>query len=439
MTVVDSRPSVRQLGFEPGLDGIRGVAILMVVVWHFGPDFRGHQLSWMPSGHLGVDLFFVLSGFLITALMLDEHSGAGRINFRGFYRRRAFRLLPALALFLAGHLLFAALVDVAPDPARLSPGITPVDEAASVIAVVFFASNWLWVFNSLWSTDFQFVEGMSHLWSLSVEEQFYLVWPGVTALLLARGPLAAYAIAFLTGSAVGVAGHFYVWAATRSSVRWMLSVAVVSIVTAVLVRVRLRHRDAWPLSVLATFVFAVLLYRNGRFDGPEVPFALYFDTFARADSLLVGGVLAHLWSRGWIPRRGPVALALLGWAVIIWSVSQRTLLDAYFYRYGWTVVALAAAFAIWGAVDASETAYGRLLSTRWLRAVGRVAYGLYLWHVLVFTVVRHTLDAQSVWLQSSVAIAATAAIVSLSWVWVEKPILARRYGADGFPRVATPE
>ena len=93
------RAPYRSLGHEPALDGLRGVAVLTVMLWHYPTEILGHSLHWLQSGHLGVDLFFVLSGFLITALMLNEHQHRGSISLPGFYRRRAFRLLPALVVF----------------------------------------------------------------------------------------------------------------------------------------------------------------------------------------------------------------------------------------------------------------------------------------------------------------------------------------------------
>ncbi len=418
--MTDRSEGARQLGFEPGLDGIRGIAVLVVAAWHFGPDIRGSQFSWIPSGHVGVDLFFVLSGFLITVLMLGEQARSGRISFTGFYQRRVFRLLPALGLFLLGHLLFAVLVDVAPDPARLSPGISARDEIASVVAAAFFVLNWARF------GDFTVVEGMVHLWSLSVEEQFYLVWPAVTALMLARGSIRPQVMSSSAALTVGLAGHFHVWDRLPPAQQWLVTIATGVIVAALLLRIEARSREVWNSCLLVALIGAVLLYRNGNYEGVLSTFDLYTNTLARADSLLVGALLAHLWASGRIPRRCPVPLSMLGWAIIIWSITQRSLIDPYFYRFGWTLIAVGAALAIWGAIDASETFYGRVLSFSWLRGIGKVAYGLYLWHVLVFAVVRHTLGDESVWVKSTVAIGATATIVALSWFVVEKPILDRR-------------
>jgi peptidoglycan/LPS O-acetylase OafA/YrhL len=97
--------SYRKLGHEPALDGIRGLAVLLIVLWHYPDEILERPFDWLKSGHLGVDLFFVLSGFLITALMLNEYNRDGKISLRGFYRRRVLRLVPALVLFLVAHFL----------------------------------------------------------------------------------------------------------------------------------------------------------------------------------------------------------------------------------------------------------------------------------------------------------------------------------------------
>ena len=413
--------SARRLGFEPGLDGIRGIAVLIVVLWHFGPDIQGRQYGWLKAGHLGVDLFFVLSGFLITALMLSERATTGRISFAGFYRRRVFRLLPALGFFLLGHVLFAIFADLGPDLALFSPGIRTDDEIASVIASSLFVLNWLPEL-----TDWNIAEGMSHLWSLSVEEQFYIVWPALTVMLMATGARESRLLAGIAGFATAIAGHLYVWDGSAAALRWIATLGVGIAVATILLEIRRRSHEAWTLSLLISLIVAVLLYRNGKFDGAFALPNLYTGTLSRADSLIVGAILAHVWVRGYIPRRGPVPLALLGWAILIWAVTQRGLADPFYYRYGWTLVALAAAVAIWGALDASTTRYGRALSVGWLRAIGKVAYGLYLWHAFVFIAVRHWWGDESFWLKSVLAIGGTAAIVVFSWFVVEKPMLARK-------------
>ncbi|MGA9145956.1 MAG: acyltransferase, partial [Candidatus Nanopelagicales bacterium] len=158
------------LGYLPSLDGIRAIAVLAVMVFH-------SALPWLPGGFLGVDVFFVLSGFLITTLLLQEVERTGRIHFGAFYLRRARRLLPALAVVLVAS---AALVVLfAPDAAaRLREDI---------VASSFYVTNW---WNIL--SDQSYFEAMGrppmlqHLWSLGLEEQFYLIWPAVLLFVFRR-------------------------------------------------------------------------------------------------------------------------------------------------------------------------------------------------------------------------------------------------------------
>ena len=411
----------RRLGFEPALDGIRGIAVLVVVLHHFAPDILGHSLSWLTAGHLGVDLFFVLSGFLITALLLNENTANGRVSFRRFYRRRAFRLLPALTLFLFGHVLFVLTADIQANPLFLQRAVTAKDEIASLLAAQFFTLNWLGEFG-----DFRIVIGLGHLWSLSVEEQFYIAWPAVTVLLLARRPAPSLVISSVGVGAVGYAGYFYVWDSLSSPGRGASTTAAVLATVVVLWTLRRRSELAWQVGILLSFIAAVLMYRNGHYVGGLSGFPLYTGTPARADSLIVGALLAFLWTRRLIPRRAPTWVALLGWLFLIWAVSTRTLAEPFLFSYGWTLVAIAGAATVWGAIGAEGTLYGRFLSMPWLRAVGKVAYGLYLWHALVFIAVHHWWADEPVLFRAVVSLGATALITTLSWLLVEKPMIARK-------------
>jgi len=161
----DSDPASSQpfrLGYRPALDGIRGAAVLAVMLFHFGAPFD-------QGGFLGVDAFFVLSGFLITALLIEEWSRTGGIAFRRFYTRRALRLLPAL---------FAMLLLVTVVVALIAP--RDVQEATwrGTVVTLLYAANWQKVFSS------QSVGLLGHTWSLSIEEQFYVLWPPLLLLLL---------------------------------------------------------------------------------------------------------------------------------------------------------------------------------------------------------------------------------------------------------------
>ena len=170
--------SPRRLTHIPALDGIRGLGLVLVVGTHallaFTPQWSA---TVIPGGFIGLDAFFVLSGFLITSLLLGEQARSGRISLSGFYRRRALRLLPALFFLLAAHAIYAWLT-------HLSMHV----ELTSGAAVVFYVANWYR------AAGHPVALGMGHLWSLAAEEQFYLVWPTVTVLFLGikRSPRTVY-------------------------------------------------------------------------------------------------------------------------------------------------------------------------------------------------------------------------------------------------------
>jgi peptidoglycan/LPS O-acetylase OafA/YrhL len=162
-------PSEWRLGHRPSLDALRGIAVLLVLLGHFGVP------GLAAGGTVGVALFFALSGYLITGLLLAEWSESRRIDVRAFYIRRARRLLPALAVLLAamaGWAIVSGQID------RWLPG---------GLAVAFYVGNWAWIAGVP-------LRGIAHAWSLAVEEQFYLLWPLALIALLRRGPRLAIGV-----------------------------------------------------------------------------------------------------------------------------------------------------------------------------------------------------------------------------------------------------
>lgn len=179
---------MRKLGYRPALDGVRGIAVLLVVVTHTSGYVHG--LNWTRGGVLGVDVFFVLSGFLITSLLLGEFGRAGAVSLRAFYGRRARRLLPAL--FAIVGLAAAATIIV-------SPGRAPGALLTAVLRATYL-------------TNFLHVAGVNpgnfgHLWSLAEEEQFYLVWPLILVGLMRRGGRARHLLIVLGGVAAALSLH----------------------------------------------------------------------------------------------------------------------------------------------------------------------------------------------------------------------------------------
>jgi peptidoglycan/LPS O-acetylase OafA/YrhL len=172
MTSTTPSPTAARGTFRvPGLDGIRALAVTTVIVFHLLP-------GTLIGGYLGVDIFFVVSGFLITTLLLRERVATGRISLRGFWVRRARRLLPALAVLLLACCAAALFVG----------GDVLVGLGTQVLAAVTFSSNWVFIAQGASYFDETLPELFRNLWSLAVEEQFYIVWPLLVVLVLVRIP-----------------------------------------------------------------------------------------------------------------------------------------------------------------------------------------------------------------------------------------------------------
>ena len=163
-----NRPQ-QSISYLPGLDGLRAIAVLAVVVYHANKD-------WLPGGFLGVEVFFVISGYLITLLLLNESQQHGKIDFRAFWMRRARRLLPAMWTLLLAVTMYCALFE------RAELGKLRGD----VIAAFIYVFNWFKIWSRASYFDASALDPLRHLWSLAVEEQFYLVWPVLIAVVLKK-------------------------------------------------------------------------------------------------------------------------------------------------------------------------------------------------------------------------------------------------------------
>ncbi|MDN4489870.1 acyltransferase family protein [Demequina sp. SYSU T00068] len=359
-----------------GLDGLRAIAVAAVVVYHLGTGA-------LPGGFLGVDVFFVISGFLITTLLMTERSRHGRIRFGRFYLRRARRLLPALLLMLAGSALLAATV--ARDAIEGFRG--------NVAAALLYVSNWWYIAQE--QSYFELIgrgNMLAHLWSLAVEEQFYLVWPAVVALVW------------------GIAR------ARRSSVRLALLAT------------------AGTLAVLSTVAMTVMSIRHG-FPLDADPTRVYFGTDTHAMSVLMGAVLAALWrpgrasariaggARGALGLMGVTLLALLAWILV-----DAHEYSSWLYRGGFLLVSMLVA-AIIAVATHPASPLGTLLDHRGLRWIGERSYGIYLWHWPIFLVTRPGQDIPwHGWWVEAMRIGLVLAVAAASYRWVEEPI---RHGALG--------
>lgn len=356
--------------YMPGLDGLRALAVLAVIAYH-------EQFGWASGGLLGVGVFFTLSGFLITSLLIGQWSAQGRVRLGQFWLRRARRLLPALFVMLA---VVTAVVTVA-DRVRLTSLRGAVGAAAA------YFSNWYVIAGSQsYFARFAPPGPLDHLWSLAVEEQFYLVWP----LLLIAGLLAL----------------------RKRGPRAAQSLAV----------------PAALLTAASTLAMAAL-YQPGM-----DPTRVYEGTDTRAAGLLIGAVLALAWpgprTRGahsapgrWnrvlLDVAGVAGLAVIG--VMIWRVGEYS---PFAYHGGLVVLSVATA-AVVAATAYPGSLVGAALGWRPLRWIGARSYGIYLWHFPVI-VLTTPVNARPDLVRATLQVAATVALAALSWHYVEEPI---RHGA----------
>jgi peptidoglycan/LPS O-acetylase OafA/YrhL len=353
-----------QMGYQPGLDGLRAIAVLGVVLYH--ADF-----DWMNGGFLGVDVFFVLSGFLITSIILEEFQRSGRIDFRRFYLRRARRLLPALfvMLFVVGVLTLF----VYRDSARAF--------ANDATSALFYVTNWWYIFAE--QSYFEFTGRpplLRHLWSLAVEEQFYLIWPVVVYLLLRRG--------------------------NRSRVRWV----------------------AIGLAIASTLWMA---YLSVRLQMPEYndPSRIYFGTDSHIMGLLVGAALATVWRPGALsPNISPaarvtiMAIGLTSLLTTLWFMLFVGQFTPWLYQGGFLVLAIIVA-ALIAAATHPAVPLGRWLGTQPFRYLGQRSYGIYLWHWPIFMMTRPQLDTPLDGLSNlTLRLTLTLAVAEASYRFIEMPV-----------------
>ena len=363
------KPVGSEQRYMPGLDGLRAIAVLAVIAFH-------EQFGWAPGGLLGVGVFFTLSGFLITDLLLSRWLATGRASLANFWARRARRLLPALFVMLAIVTAWVTLLD----RARLA------NLRGAVAAAATYSSNWyLIVAGQSYFSRFAPPQPLDHLWSLAVEEQFYLIWPWV----------------LLAG--------LYVIRRRRNAaaIRWL----------------------ALPTLVLAagSAVLMWVIYQ------PAVdPTRAYEGTDTRACGLLIGAALAMVWSSKIAGRSSravarvldvPAAAGLAVIGLMIWRVGQYS---GFLYHGGLVVLALATA-AVLAAAACPASLIGAALGWRPLRWIGVRSYGIYLWHypVIVLTTPANATEdlPRAVW-----QIAASIGLAALSWRFIEEPV---RHGAIG--------
>jgi peptidoglycan/LPS O-acetylase OafA/YrhL len=342
----------------PALDGIRAVAIAGVLLYH-------SDIYWFPGGLLGVEVFFVLSGYLITSLLLGQLQTLSRIRIKDFLARRARRLLPALFVMLA--IMATVLVAWLPHDVARTRG--------DVAAAATYTSNWYLIHaDHSYFIDFQRPSPFGHLWSLAIEEQFYLLWPPILLFL------------------------------------WR--------------RVRRRKRIAGTLLAGAALSSGLLAW---LFDAGD-PSRIYYGTDTRASGLLIGAALAILW-RPFVEdhliaktRRFVDAATIASSGFLVYAFLRFDDLSPFTYRPGLLLVSIATAVLIASCVH-PDARVAKLYGTRPMRWLGKRSYGVYVWYFPVFALTRPGVDLDvSVGIAFALRLAIVLTLAALSYRFVEEPI-----------------
>ena len=358
---VAAKRSIRHI---PAIDGLRAVAVVAVLLYHLG-------FSWIPGGFLGVDLFFVISGYVITRLLLDSIQRSGGLDLRGFYAARIRRLLPALLFMIVSTALFVGVWA----PEAIKRFLTDIP------FVLTGSMNWALVYRH---QDYFEAIGrpplLQHTWSLAVESQFYLVWPLILLLVLKQYgkkmiPRAAIAIATISGSAL------------------------------LILSMRLDSTNTQSVS------------------------HVYFGTDTHSIGLFLGAALAV----SWVPQNlstkiskraqdfvdGIGVIGLLGIVACFLFINET---DATLYRIAFPLAGLFGCAIITSLVHPTSR-FAPLLSTKPILWIGERSYAIYLWHWIIFQVTRPSVDlAGATWALYALRILIVFALADISLRWIELPI-----------------
>ncbi|WP_342719927.1 acyltransferase family protein (plasmid) [Bacillus paramycoides] len=355
-----TKPFKKNSRYMVGLDSLRGLAILGVILYHI-------NFNWMPGGFLGVTVFFVLSGYLITDILAMEWKRNKRIDLKKFWLSRARRLLPAMLVMLVITLAWITI---------FHSSLLEKMRGDS-LAALFYVSNWWYIYHKLsYFDNFNQISPLNHFWSLAVEEQFYVVWPFIISL-----------------------GLYYI----KKQSRMILLIC---------------------LGVFASALAMAILYEPG-----VDPSRIYYGTDTRAFSLLIGAVLALVWPSNRLANKiipkarfildvvGGIALIII--LVMFWKTNQY---DPFLYKGGMVLLSIATALLVANlAHPASRIA--QFLRFRPLRWIGVRSYGIYLWHYPILTLTTPKVNAGDFSIiRAILQFLLIILIAQISWKFIEKPI-----------------
>lgn len=383
-----SAAQISKVPYLPGLDGMRALAVVAVMIYHANAE-------WLKGGFIGVEVFFVISGYLITLLLIAEHEKSGAVDMRGFWVRRFRRLLPALFLMLFLLTVWTALFE------RDALGKLRGD----VIGGLSYLSNWYQIYIGAGYSAANDFAPLRHLWSLAVEEQFYIVWPIVMVALLRKGSrrIADLSV-YLFGAAVAV-----------------------TVVVAMLY-------DSGPINANPANSPAAYWEIGGRFISKAD--ALYLSTISRSSGLLLGAAFAMVWRpravmRGPLRNRGRSldVLAVVGLATLTFMSFRVGFIDStgdnsadpWLFRGGFFFAGIATLLII-AAVTHRDSLTSRALAGPTLLWIGTRSYGLYLYHWPIYQIVRNTAGTKLEFHEFVLCMVATAILTEISYRYVETPI-----------------
>ncbi|MFK4415970.1 peptidoglycan/LPS O-acetylase OafA/YrhL/lysophospholipase L1-like esterase [Bacillus sp. RC251] len=355
-----TKPFKKNSRYMVGLDSLRGLAILGVILYHI-------NFNWMPGGFLGVTVFFVLSGYLITDILAMEWKRNKRIDLKKFWLSRARRLLPGMLVMLVITLAWITI---------FHSSLLEKMRGDS-LAALFYVSNWWYIYHKLsYFDNFNQISPLNHFWSLAVEEQFYVVWPFIISL-----------------------GLYYI----KKQSRMILLIC---------------------LGAFASALAMAILYEPG-----VDPSRIYYGTDTRAFSLLIGAVLALVWPSNRLANKiipkarfildivGGIALIII--LVMFWKTNQY---DPFLYKGGMVLLSIATALLVANlAHPASRIA--QFLRFRPLRWVGVISYGIYLWHYPILTLTTPKVNTGDFSIiRAILQFLLIILIAQISWKFIEKPI-----------------